>query len=276
MRTLRFAGIGLVALVALALLALAAIYWKTQSMLRVATWAPTTSLLQGDVAEGARLAKVMGCRGCHNDNLRGGDFVEEPHVFKLVAPNLTQVRAKYDDAAWQRLFRTGAKANGSLAVGMPVKAFQRLTDQEIANLVAYVRSVPEVDNPGLGSTRLYPLARIGLLNGQFKMEEIAGDAPESDTVLAQRATMDRGQHLARVACGECHGMTFEGGGPTGAPPLIVAKGYDEDKFARLMRTGLTAAGTPSASGLMSEVARGRFSALTDQEVADLHRFLRSR
>jgi mono/diheme cytochrome c family protein len=275
-RALRFVGKVLLALVALALIALALIYWKTQSMLRVAPWTPTAQLQQGDVVEGARLAKVMGCRGCHNDDLRGGDFVEEPQVFKLVAPNLTQMRAKYDDAGWQRLFRTGAKANGSLAVGMPVKAFQRLTDRELADLVAYVRSVPEVDNPTLGSTRLYPLARIGLLSGQFKLEEIAGDAPESATILAQRATTDRGEHLARTACGECHGMAFEGGGPSNAPPLIVAKAYDSAKFARLMHTGVTAAGTQSASGLMTEVAQGRFSALTDQEIAELHRFLQSR
>ena len=142
--------------------------------------------------------------------------------------------------------------------------------------MAYVRSVPEVDNPGLGSTTLYPLARIGLLTGKFKLEDIAGDPPESATILAQRTTPVRGEHIARTACGECHGMDFEGGGPTNAPPLIVVKGYDAAKFARLMRTGVTAAGTESASGLMTEVARGRFVALTDAEIGELHTYLHSR
>lgn len=276
MRLTRIALRSLLGLVALLLLALALLYLSTQAMLKVPPYAPRTALQHGNAAEGARLAQVMGCRGCHRDDLRGADFVEERHVFKLVAPNLTQARAKYDDATWQRLFRTGAKANGSLAVGMPVKAFQRLTDREVAHLVAYVRSVPAVDNPTLGSTRLYPLARVGLLTGKFKLDDIAGDAPESARVLVQRATADRGEHLARTACGECHGMDFAGGGPTNAVPLIVAKAYDREQFARLMRTGITAAGTESASGLMTLVARDRFSALTEDEVADLHRFLQTR
>lgn len=276
MYLVRIAVKSLLGLVLLALFALAALYLYTQAQLKVAPYTSQTALQHGNAADGARLAQVMGCRGCHRNDLRGGDFVEEPGVFKLVAPNLTQARAKYDDAAWQRLFRTGAKANGSLAVGMPVKAFQRLTDREVGNLVAYVRSVPAVDNPSLGSTRLYPLARIGLVTGKFKLEEIAGDLPESDLVLAQRATPDRGEHIARTACGECHGMDFAGGGPTGAVPLIVVKGYDKTQFTRLMRTGITAAGTESASGLMTLVARDRFAALTDDEVAELHRYLHSR
>lgn len=276
MRLLRIALKSLLGLVLLALLAFVALYLYTQAQLKVAPYTSRSALQHGNAAEGARLAQVMGCRGCHRNDLRGGDFVEEPGVFKLVAPNLTQARDKYDDAAWQRLFRTGAKANGALAVGMPVKALQRLTDREVGHLVAYVRSVPAVDNPSLGSTQLYPLARIGLLTGKFKLEEIAGDVPESDMVLAQRATPDRGEHLARTACGECHGMDLAGGGPTGAVPLIVVKGYDRDKFTRLMRTGITAAGTESTSGLMTLAARDRFVALTDDEVAELHRYLHSR
>ena len=58
--------------------------------------------------------------------------------------------------------------------------------------------------------------------------------------------------------------------------MIVAKGYDAVKFARLMRTGKTAAGTESATGLMSEVARDRFAALTDAEVEQLHAYLVAR
>jgi len=43
-----------------------------------------------------------------------------------------------------------------------------------------------------------------------------------------------------------------------------------------MHTGITAAGTESASGLMSDMGRRRFSALTDEEVGDLHRYLQAR
>ena len=277
MRLLRFAGKTLVVLAVIVGLALLAIYFKTQSMLRVAPYAPRTALLQGHVAEGARLAKIMGCRGCHTDTLIGGEFIAQPYVFRLVAPNLTQARAKYDDAAWLRLFRTGAKRDGQLAVGMPITGFQRLTDQEVADLVAYVRSVPEGNNPSLGTTHLYPLARIGLLTGKFKLEDIAGDSPDTTPLLAQRMTRDRGEHIALIACTECHGRTLAGDGDMGSPPLgPMAHAYTEAQFARLLRTGITLAGTESATGLMSEMGRGRFVALTDAEVAELHRYLQTR
>ncbi|UHQ20286.1 cytochrome c [Lysobacter sp. KIS68-7] len=275
-RALRILGKTLLVLGVLAGLALGVVYFKTQSMLKVAPYSPQVGLRQGDVAEGARLARVMGCRGCHTNDLTGDEFISEPNVFVLVAPNLTREREKYDDRAWLRLFRTGAKADGQLAVGMPIDGFQRLTDQEVGHLVAYVRSVPRRENPTLGRTHLYPLARIGLLTGKFNLEDIAGDIPDSPKVLAQRDSADRGEHIAHTACVECHGPDLQGGGELHTPPLIVAKGYSPDKFARLMRTGLTAAGTESASGLMSDMGRRRFSALTDEEVADLHRYLLSR
>lgn len=276
MRALRVARNAFLALLALALVALAALYLYTQSLLKVEPFGPTTKLLPGHVAEGARLATVIGCRGCHRDDLTGGTFLAQPYIFRLVAPNLTQVRDKYDDAAWLRLFRSGAKRDGQLAVGMPVASLQRLTEQEVADIVAYVRSVPRAGNQDLGSTHLYPLARIGLLTGRFKLEDLQGDAPESPTVLAQRNSRDRGEHLAYITCNECHGHTLDGGGNAGGPPLVVAKGYTPDTFARLLRTGITAAGTESASGLMSEVGRGRFSALTDAEVDELYRYLQRR
>jgi len=275
-RVLRILGKSLLVLAVVVGLALGVVYFKTQSMLKVAPYSPQVGLREGDVGEGARLARVMGCRGCHTNDLTGGVFLSEPHVFELVAPNLTRMREKYDDRAWLRLFRTGAKADGQLAVGMPITGFQRLTDQEVADLVAYVRSVPAQDNPALGTTHLWPLARIGLLTGKFKLEDIAGDPPDSPAVLADRTTTDRGRHIAHIACVECHGPQLQGGGALQTPPLLVVKAYSEDTFARLMRTGITAAGTESASGLMSEMGRRRFSALTDDEVADLHRYLQAR
>ena len=275
-RALRIFGKALLGLAVLVGLGLGGVYFRTQSLLKVAPYSPQVGLRQGNVEEGARLARVMGCRGCHTNDLTGGEFISQPYVFVLVAPNLTRMRDKYDDRAWLRLFRTGAKSDGQLAVGMPIDGFQRLTDQEVGDLVAYVRSVPARDNPTLGSTHLYPLARIGLLTGKFKLEDIAGDIPDSPKVLAQRDTADRGEHIAHTACVECHGRDLQGGGELHTPPLIVAKAYSAEHFARLMRTGITATGTESASGLMSDMGRRRFSALTDEEVADLHRYLQAR
>jgi mono/diheme cytochrome c family protein len=226
------------------------------------------ALPPGDPVRGARLGAITGCSSCHDKDLGGNDFISEPYVFALVAPDLTRVRAKYDDAAFLRLFRANAKVDGKVAIGMPTEMQQRMTDQELADVIAYVRSAPPSADPVDGSTRLLPLGRLGLVTGEF--EAYVADPPESAVVLRDRAEPARGRHLALIACTECHGMDLKGGGKT--PPLAIAKAYTLAQFTTLMRTGKTLAGTDSASGMMSGVARRRFAAFTDDEIADLHAF----
>ena len=79
-----------------------------------------------------------------------------------------------------------------------------------------------------------------------------------------------------TSCSECHGPDLNGFEGDDAPPLIVAKGYTAENFVRLMRTGITASGKTSTSGLMSEVARERFPSMTDDEVHDLKAYLDAR
>ena len=82
-----------------------------------------------------------------------------------------------------------------------------------------------------------------------------------------------GRHLALIACTECHGRHFEGDPQIKAPPLAIAKAYTPEQFATLMRTGNTLAGKASQTGLMSEVARARFSHLRPEEVRALYEWL---
>jgi mono/diheme cytochrome c family protein len=272
----RWLNRGLVGLGGLAVLlgmAYAGLYLYTERALRVPP--PAVALGQlpvGDAGVGARLAQVLGCRGCHTDNLGGSVFVDIPNVARLVAPNLTRRRGDYDEAAFLRLMRAGTKSDGQLALVMPNKAHQRLTDQQLADLFAYLRSVPVVERE-LPSSRLRPLGRLGIVLGEFDLEEMVADPPESPAVIADRNEADRGRHLALVACSECHGVNFAGFPEEGVPPLMIAKGYSADEFVRLMREGLTKAGTESASGLMSEAARESFVHLNDDEIAALKAFL---
>lgn len=229
----------------------------------------------GDLVEGERLTRVLGCRGCHGADLGGRVFFELPHVARLIAPNLTQMRERYSDEKFLRLMRSGAKADGRLALVMPSRAFQRLRDDQLAHVLAYLREVPTVTRE-LPPTRIQLLARIGMLTGEYDLDNFRADKPESAEVLADRHEPDVGRHLALVACSECHGMDLAGFPDEGTPGLVVAKAYDEAEFARLMREGITKAGGESASGMMSNVARDRFAALTDQEVAALKAFLDQR
>ena len=81
-----------------------------------------------------------------------------------------------------------------------------------------------------------------------------------------------------TSCPECHAPDLNGYPDEGAPPsLIVAKGYSSEQFRTLMRTGKTTLGKESTTGMMSEVARGRFAnTLTDADIDAMKSFLDSR
>lgn len=263
---------GLFALLALATIAL---HVHTERLLAVAPsaraldWPP---LPPGDAAEGGRLAQVLGCTGCHGRDLGGAVFVEIPWTARVVASNLTAIRAGHDEQALLRLLRTGAKADGRLALVMPTGAFQRLRDDQVADLAAWLRRATPVERP-LPTTWLGPLARLGVVTGQYDLEAMRGDPPESPAVLADRHGADPGRHLAQVVCGECHGIDLAGYPEEGVPGLQVVKAYSADEFTRLLREGITKAGGDSASGLMSGVARYRFGALHDREIELLKQYL---
>ena len=86
-----------------------------------------------------------------------------------------------------------------------------------------------------------------------------------------------GRYIVRATCAECHGIGSRGGKPPPGrprnPDLRIVAGYDAAVFARLMRTGI-AVGDREV-GLMTEVARGRFRHLQDDEIAAVHGYLQA-
>lgn len=268
-RRLGFATAILAVIVGTALFGLA---WNTARLREVPPGPVLGSLANGDAARGSYVAQWAGCSGCHAPDGSGQVITEIPYTARLVAPNLTEVRERYGDGDLQRLLRTGAKRDGQLALIMPSKAFQRLTDDEVADIIAWLRALPAIHNE-LPTTWIGPLAHIGVISGDYDVGSMHADAPESPGVLADRAVTDRGRHLALVACSECHGVDLAGFAPDGIPPLQIVKTYSTENFTRLLRTGVTQAGGESASGFMSAVARSRFSGLSEQDIGALKDYL---
>ena len=64
-------------------------------------------------------------------------------------------------------------------------------------------------------------------------------------------------------------MKLEGAPDT--PALSIVAGYSAAEFAKLMREGVPRDGRKL--GLMAEVAKGRFSHFTDEEVSGLYAYL---
>lgn len=276
-RPLRWLRNALLGLVAIVILVLSFVYARSEWIVRRTYSEPAKNVIvptdQIAVAEGMRLARIRGCLGCHGDNLEGQLFIDDPLIATVASPDLTRSVREYTDSELERIVRRGIRPDGRSVVVMPSGMFAPLRDEDLGKIIAYLRSVPAAGGQRRGA-RLGPLARVMFTAGKFKpaaveaREAAAASAffPSADAPTAE------GAYLARTVCTECHGMKLEGGQDT--PDLRIAAGYTLDQFTKLMRTG-KALGDREV-GLMSKVARSRFSNFTDQEIRALHTYLVAR
>jgi mono/diheme cytochrome c family protein len=269
---------GLAATLLLGLLLAGAVYLGSERILRRTYTVGLTSVtLPADstaLFEGERLARVRGCfGGCHGERFEGQVFFDEPGVARLVAPNLTQAAARWSDPELVRIIRYGVRPNGRSVFSMPAHTFRALSENDLGAILAFLRHVP--GEPGLhAELDARWLGRLGLVLGKYRPEaELIphdGLRPPTATPLEPLA---HGQYLARTICTECHGIDLHGAPDGSTPDLRVAAAYSPQTFTRLLREGVPLDGR--ALGLMGRVARGRFRYLTEAEITDLYRYLRT-
>ena len=276
MRLSRWLQLTLIAVATLMVTAVVALYGASEVLLRRRYPVPGKSLtVPGDsasVAQGERLVTLHGCFGCHAEQGKGQVFFDDPKIATLVAPNLTRAFASYSDAELDGIIRHGIRPNGRSVLAMPSMAFRPLRDEDFARMVAYIRSIPPSDGPGPG-IRVGPLGRVGLLTGKFNMGVTLVAEVENAPPVALPDSLVEGSYLAHTICTECHGALLQGDPAFGDPPLAIAATYDWADFQTLMRTG-KARGNREV-GLMSEVARARFSQFTPEELAALFAYLKT-
>jgi len=275
-RLLRWTGWGLGALAVFAVFLVLGGFAASEAMIR---WpqrgeAPAlkASADPGAVARGKRLALIMGCHDCHGADLAGRPFFDQMPVARVAGPNLSLAVPHQTDGEIARAIRQGIAADGRPLWIMPSDGFSRLSDAETADLIAYLRTFPP---KGLvqPAKQIGPVGRIGVLMGRFKSEpQMLADQRGLEPVdLGPQYA--QGRELAR-ACMECHGRELKGGDLAHAPDLAIAGAYDLADFEKLLRTGVAAG--DRRLGLMSEAAPGRFNALTHEEIAALHAYLKAR
>jgi mono/diheme cytochrome c family protein len=222
------------------------------------------------VRRGEFLATRYGCNNCHGTEMQGLVLFDQPNVARITAPNLTRVVKDYTDAELERLMRQGVKHDGTSTWIMPSQMFTYLTDQDLRDIIAYVRSVPERD--GLDrSTVMGPIGRIGILTDKF-VPVVAQIEPGIDrTQPDPNDAVERGRYLVMTSCTECHGTNLQGLDSLKAPNLLIAAAYSEEDFAHLMRDGIGMGNREL--GLMSEVAKARFKTFDDADVHAIRTYL---
>lgn len=253
---LKGAGIILGGLLAVVLIAAVVLYALGRAKLNttydVAAADVTLPTDAAALARGEHLATtISGCSDCHGDNLGGKDFLDQPPLGYIPAPNLTAgaggIAADYTTADWVRAVRHGVDENGRTLFVMPSQHYQNLSEADLAALLAYVQSVPAVDNV-FAEPELMPVGLILTGLGQFDSAIVAArvehDAPFA-AAPAEGATVEYGRYLVSIStCRDCHGVELAGGqaGP-GDPigpnltPGGEMQGWTEADFVTLMRSG---------------------------------------
>jgi len=263
-------------IVGLVVVAYGVLHFASERVLKQTYDAPLLAFAVEDddstLAEGERLARITGCIGCHGQAMEGRVFMDERWLARIVAPDLRRTAREWSDADLERVIRRGIQPNGRSVWVMPAPMLYHLTDEDLAAILGYIRSV-EPDGDFRATSRMRIGARIGLLMGVFHplAEEI--DSFEPRFVPDRDVPLKLGRYLALIACTECHGQDLGGGFEGQAPDLRMAGFFQPEAFRRLMREGVG----PGARelGVMADVARGRFAHFTDDEIEALHLYLAS-
>ena len=277
-KALRWAGIGLASLAGLVLVAALAIFVMSEMVLRKQHTAAAETLGRPNaalLADAPRQAQILGCTNCHGEGMRGKVMDDIPNVARILAPNIAQLATRMSDQQLAAAIRQGIGHDGRALFVMPSPQYSRMTDGEVAAMVAWLRSLPKVPGES-GRVTLGPIGRFGVATGKFRsapemVEDFKAQAP-----ITLGAEHEPARHFAATACAECHGPALYGAElPFGTTPdLRVAAGYDAKQFRTLLRTGRTPSGKDL--GLMKEVAEQDFVHMTDAEIDALHAYLAAR
>ena len=177
--------------------------------------------LERAVARGQHLVEARySCIACHGQDFGGGVMVEDPAIGSLHGPNITSkgATASYSVSDWDHIVRHGIKPDGSPAV-MPSEDFVLMSDRELSDIIAYVRSLPPVDRPSV-PIHFGPLGSVLLATGGWPLsaERIADhQAPHPVEAPPAEVSAVFGEHLSHICTG-CHGADLSGGPIKGAPP----------------------------------------------------------
>ncbi|MBI3676871.1 MAG: c-type cytochrome [Proteobacteria bacterium] len=219
------------------------------------------------IAEGKRLARILGCFDCHGEDLRGRTVALRPS-FWIRAPDLRRPVDELSDKDIARAMRHGLRANGTSLWGMPSASFIYMRDADLDALIAYIRSLPAASEdepaPQYGFS-----ARVAILHDDI--DPAAFTALSTDSSLDLGPGYGGGRYLARTTCAECHGLDLEGSDDKRVPSLDGVLQMSLKDFFSLMHRGAVVNHRPMPE--MMRLSGMRFGGLADYEVAALYRYL---
>ncbi|MDX2160298.1 MAG: c-type cytochrome [bacterium] len=233
------------------------------------------------IARGEHLVQAVAvCTICHGQGLGGQLAFADEFLGQVHTPNLTSgaggVGATYTDEDWIRAIRHGINPQGRGLIFMPNDSYFYLTDADLGAVIAYIKSLPPVDNTDAARNLTLPaqvMLTLGASGQVMRTELIDHTAP--------RATMSDGEYLVQIGgCSFCHGNNLAGGQglEPGAPPGPdltqggVLDAYTLAEFTRAVRSGQTLDGRVIDPVYMPWAG---YSMMTNEEVEAIWDYLRA-
>lgn len=261
------------ALVAIAVVAAALLFVGSEWILRRPHDVPGDQVAiprdAASIAEGGRLARLAGCRGCHGPDGEGLVWSSDLLGGTTAPPSIPRKIADYSNDELVRLLRYGVKKDGSTLFVMSTAAIGNWSDDDLGRIIAWLRTRKPGPRDSRAETRFGPMPRVEMLTGamvpSFRNARVAPAHRPAET----------GRYFYDAICSECHHLgqpTPMHNGQT-APALgPMAASYDPAAFRSLLRTGVPP--DRRKLGLMTEVAQESAAALSDAEISALHAYLK--
>ncbi|RZL85834.1 MAG: cytochrome c [Variovorax sp.] len=289
-RWLRRVALALLILIALVAAALfAGDQLARQKMQRKVDVAVKTVPFRDDAAaleRGRYLFASRGCVDCHGAKGSGNMFVDDGKGMRIAGPNISpgpgSVVVGYTAEDWVRAIRHGVNPKGRALMVMPSEDYNRLTDEDLASLVAYIRHLEPATGGGPVVDLPLPVRAFygfGLMHDAAA--KIDHSLPPAQPVPAG-VSVDHGAYVANMCLG-CHGTKLNGGTIPGGPPdwpsaanltpgegTAMARYADAQAFARMFKTGKRPDGTP-----IKVMPFGSLGQMNDTDMRALFLYLKS-
>ena len=247
------------------------------------------------IARGKHYVEAVGvCQVCHGQNLAGPviddckdvpciGFSDESIFGKIAPANLTSgiggIGGSFTDDDYIRAIRHGIGMDNQALTIMPAEEYNRISDDDLGAIIAYLKTLPPVDNE-VGESGLGPLGRTlaSFVEGLIPASLIDHEAqrPQSPAV---GVTAEYGEYLSNI-CTVCHGDGLSGSRVPGndrvKAPDITMNGdigtWTKSQFIDTIRSGNTPRGNLLDPRFMPW---NRFTQMTNDELDAIWLYLES-
>jgi mono/diheme cytochrome c family protein len=288
-KILKWIGIVLAVLLGLVVIVLAVFFFKGNAMVthRYTVSVETVPLPTdaASIARGQHFVKAI-CSECHLSDLSGQNLLNAPFA-TVDSANLTSsptgAGSTFKDADWVRAIRHGVDDQGRSLIIMPAQEFWYFNDQDLGDIIAYVKSVPPVDKHH-DDPHMNVMGKIMAGAGLFGKDLV----PASVINHTQRppappigVTVPYGEYLVNVTgCHDCHGPQLAGGksakpGALDAPNLTPGgdlKAWSQAQFIQTLHTGVKPDGKQLKPTEMPWKSIGTYS---DDELSAIFMYLQT-